>query len=133
MANINFDKLSKTLGLSYKTEHDRVFTKNGEHVLSYVFHLGDDKKEKVCSLWFSEDRLNEINLTIIAKNEYRSSICFSNITKVVYVPKYRAVRFESYTKTHISTLKVYWRGQFDLTSYFKSVGKYVKDSKSIKS
>lgn len=42
-------------------------------------------------------------------------ISFDNITKVVYIPKYRVVRLESHTKDHFSVLNIYWRGQFDLS------------------
>lgn len=91
-------------------------TEDKKKIKTYVFKLGDDSKYKIGSLWFHEDKLNEVNLTVIAKNEYRSTINFLNITKIVYFPKYRAVKFESHTKTHFSVLKVYWRGQFDLFS-----------------
>lgn len=113
MIKINPDKLAKTLQLNYKLEKNKVYLENGQKIDSYIFDLGDDKKERAASLWFSQG-LNEVNLTIIAKNEYRSTVNFTNVTKVIYIPKYRAIRFESHTGNYFSILKVYWRGQFDL-------------------
>lgn len=113
MIKLNPKKISKTFKIAFKTEEDRAFA-NDDRIKSYVFSLGDDKNEKVCYLRFNADRLDEINLTTIAKNEYRSTVNFSNITEVIYIPKYRAVRFESHTGDFYSILKVYWRGQFDL-------------------
>lgn len=112
---INPDKLSKTFKLKYKESYGYILTEDGSKVKTYVFKLGDDRKYKTASLYFHEDKLDEVNLTVELKNEYRSSINFSHITKIVYIPKYRAVRFENHTSRYYSTLKIYWRGQFDLS------------------
>jgi len=82
---------------------------------TYNFILGEEGKEKSMVLSISHDRPRVVSILIEAKNGYQSSIDFGNLTEVIYIPKYRAVRLESNTKTHFSILKIYWRGQFDLS------------------
>lgn len=127
---INPGKLSKIFKVKYKESYDYVLTEESSKVKTYVFKLGDDREYKTASLYFHEDRLDEVNLTVELKNEYRSSINFTHITKIVYIPKYRAVRFESHTSRHYSILKIYWRGQFDLFSNL--LGKNYKETVWVK-
>jgi hypothetical protein len=114
MIKLNPNKISETLKLDFKTTYDMVSSNSRIKTKSYIFKLGEDEKQKVASMYFHEDESDNINITVIEKNNYRSNIVFSKITKIVYIPKYRAVRFESHTKSYFSILKVYWRGQFDL-------------------
>jgi len=83
---------------------------------TYNFVLNEKSREKSVILSITHSLPKTVSLSIELKNGYRSSVNFGNITKVVYIPKYRAVRLESHTKTHFSILKIYWREQFDLTS-----------------
>ena len=116
---INPNKLAKTFGIKWKKTNLLVDTKRGNKKESFVFDLKEKNKKSSVSLIFNHDMPRYVHINIEAKNGYHSSIDFENITKVVYIPQYRAVRLESHTKTHFSILKIYWRGQFDLISNYK--------------
>jgi len=116
---IDPNKLAKTFGIEWKKTNLLVDIKKGDKKESFVFDLREKNKKPSISLIFNYDMPKCIHLNIETKNGYCSSIDFENITKVIYIPQYRAVRLESHTKTHFSILKIYWRGQFDLISNYE--------------
>lgn len=115
---IDPNQLAETFGIpwTHSVEEDCETGKITEiYKDSYNFLLNEEGKEESMRLYFNNKYSNSVTLSIETKNGYGSEIYFSNITKVVYIPQYHAIRLESHTSTHYSVLKIYWRGQFDLT------------------
>lgn len=110
-----------------KLEQGSVEKGSHEYFGQYIFRLRTKPKDKTSAFLVFYDTLpKSIYLRIEELNGLQSSIDFENITRVKYIPKFRAVILESHTKTHFSVLKIYWRGQFDLSS--NNPQKYYKDS-----
>ena len=126
---IDLEKLVTTFQLpldlgSVKEKHPQgIYEQFGQ----YIFRLRNTRKEKVSIfLVFDDSMPRDVQLRIEGLNGLESIIDFSKITKVKYIPEYRAVVFESHTKTHFSVLQLYWRGQFDLNMNIPK--KYYKKS-----
>lgn len=107
------DRLAETFGIEWEKSDLHTFLDNEDN-FSYCFKLKDKRGESGVELYINDETPNKVYLNIEQLNEYTSTINFGNITKVVYIPEYRKVRFESHTKTHYSVLEIYWRGQFGL-------------------
>lgn len=114
---IDPNKLAETFGIpwTHSVEKDCETGKITKvYKNSYNFLLNEEGREESMRLYFNKFS-NNVTLSIETKNGYGSTIYFSNITKVVYIPQYHAIQLESHTPTHYSVLEISWRGQFDLT------------------
>jgi hypothetical protein len=115
---VDADKLAEIFGIEWEKSELHVFLDDKDG-FSYCFKLRNKRGDSGIRLYLYDELPNQVSIDIESQNDYSSSIVFGNITKVKYIPKYRAVRLESHTKTHFSILKIYWRGQFDLLTGLK--------------
>lgn len=105
-------KLSQTFKLDYSHEED--YETGKKDLNSFNFNLAEPGRRECMMLSFSHSRPKSVTLKLEMPNGYLSFISFENITRVVYISKYRAIRLESHSKNAYSVLKIYWRGQFEL-------------------
>lgn len=110
---INPQKLAETFNI--KLEQGSVEEGSHEYFGQYIFRLKNKTADRTSVFLVFDDSMPcEVQLRVESLNGLESIIDFNNITKVKYIPEFRAMVIESHTKTHFSVLKLYWRGQFDL-------------------
>lgn len=122
MIKIDIDKLSKTFGIKATHPKDCNFDYDsrepkylGEKIdkNKFDFELGDDKSQKFITLSLFKNNPDTVFLIWEDRNKLKSTLSFSNISKVIYNQEFRYVEFISKSKSTYSKLKIWGRGQFD--------------------
>jgi hypothetical protein len=114
---IDSNKLAATFGIAWKHPRHCIPETGEEEILHRVFEFAlqenNDRPAVVLSVYSSDPRTVRINAEV--RNGYWSEVVFQGVTEVNYNPKYRVVEFRrDYGNGYLGTLKVWWRGQFDI-------------------